>query len=323
MKACVYHKYGSADNVMMKQIACPEPGPEQVLIRVIASTVNRTDTGFRSAEYVVSRLFSGLLRPKLPVLGCEFAGIIESVGSDTSLFKPGQAVFGYDDLAFGCHAEYKVIDEKAALCLKPENLSFEQAAALTEGAHYALCDIRASGIKSGDSALIYGATGAIGSAAVQLLRTMNVDITAVCGTNGVDIVHSLGARRVIDYMKEDFTQCGQLFNLVFDAVGKAGYKACKNLLRKDGIYISTEPGPWGENIWRALAGFFVREKKVLFPLPEISKTDVEFLAELARTNQFIPLIDRIYAMEDIQQAHRYAESGKKTGSVILSIAKPS
>ncbi len=195
MKAIVYHKYGPPEVARLTNIPRPEPGDNQLLIRVQATTVNRTDSGFRSAEYFVSRFWSGLFRPKYPVLGCEFAGVVEATGSHVTAFKPGDRVFGYNDKNFGGHAEYTVADETGAIALIPDNLDYTTAAPLTEGAHYALNNIRAAKVSAGQHVLVYGATGAIGSAAVQLLKHLGAKVTAVCGTKHVALLQGLGADR--------------------------------------------------------------------------------------------------------------------------------
>jgi NADPH:quinone reductase-like Zn-dependent oxidoreductase len=229
MKAIVYEKYGPPEVAMLMEVEQPIPKDYEVLVKVYASTVNRTDSGFRSAEYFISRFWSGLLRPRHKILGCEFAGVIAEVGEKVTLFKKGDKVFGFNDQTFGGHAEYLTIAETDALATIPENLSFEEAAALTEGAHYALVNIRAVKVKPGQNVLVYGATGAIGSAAVQLLKHFGAIVTAVCNTNNVKLVQSLGADAVIDYQTQDFTNTDIKFDFIFDAVGKSSFGVCKPL----------------------------------------------------------------------------------------------
>lgn len=319
MKAAIYTQYGPPEVVQVREVEKPTPSANQVLIRVHASTVNRTDSGFRSAEYFVSRFFSGLFRPKVNTLGCEFAGQIEAVGKAVTLFSVGDRVFGFNDSTFGGHAEYLTLAEDAAITTVPDSLSYEEAAPITEGAHYALGNIRAAKVTSGQNVLVYGATGAIGSAAVQLLKYFGAQVTAVCATRHVDLVRSLGADRVIDYTKEDFTKTGQIFDFVFDAVGKSSFGQCKPLLTEKGIYISTELGKNAENVFLALSTPMRGGKKVLFPLPSISTDDVVFLKKLVSTGQFKPVIDRSYPLEQIVEAYRYVETGQKTGNVVLTL----
>ncbi|HRH34092.1 MAG TPA: NAD(P)-dependent alcohol dehydrogenase, partial [Catalimonadaceae bacterium] len=264
---------------------------------------------------------SGLLRPKIQILGSEFAGIVAEIGSSVSTFKPGDRVFGYNDETFGGHAEFLVIKENEAITQIPENLTFEEAAPITEGAHYALNNIRVSKIKACQHALVYGATGAIGSAAVQLLKQVGAHVTAVCNSKNVDLVKSLGADVVIDYQRQDFTKTETRFEFIFDAVGKSSFGQCKPLLTEKGIYISTELGKNGENIFLALTTPLFGGKRVLFPIPTISKADVVFLKELIGKGIFKPVIDRKYKMEEIVEAYRYVETGQKTGNVVLLISE--
>lgn len=321
MKAIVYRKYGSPEVAQLEEIAPPVPRDHEVLIKVHATTVNRTDCGFRSAEYFIVRFFSGLFRPKNKVLGNEFAGEIEKVGKDVTLFAPGDKVFGYNDTRFGAHAEYMVMAAQGAITTMPDNITYEEAAPVTEGAHYALCDIRAAKIKSGQQVLINGATGAIGSAAVQLVKHLGAEVTAVCDTPNIALVKSLGADEVIDYTQQDFTQLPQSFDVVFDAVGKSSFGKCKPLLKKNGIYMSTELGYMSQNPFLALITPLLGGKRVLFPIPTISKEDVVFLKELVVTGKYKPVIDRYYALEEIVAAYKYVEAGKKTGNVVITLRK--
>lgn len=318
MKAVVHTKYGPPEVLQIKEVEKPVPKDKEVLIKVHATTVNRTDCGFRSAEYFISRFFSGLLKPKNQILGNEFAGVIEEIGEGVSLFKIGDRVFGYNDTKFGAQAEYMTMGENEAIVTIPDNLSFEEAAPITEGAHYALHDIRAAKVKSGQNVMVYGATGAIGSAAVQLLKYFGANVTAVCNTQNVELVKSLGADEVIEYQTQDFTKTDTRFDLVFDAVGKSSFGKCKMLLKEKGIYISTELGKNGENIFYALITPLFGGKKVLFPLPTISKEDVFFLKGLVEAGKFKPVIDRKYSMEQIVEAAKYVETGQKAGNVVIT-----
>jgi len=319
MKAIVYTEYGEPDVLKIQTVEKPYPKDNEVLIKIHAATVNRTDCGFRSAEYFISRLFSGLFKPKNTILGNEFAGVIEEAGREVTGFVTGEKVFGYNDTRFGAHAEYMVMPENGAISAMPENLTFEEAAPITEGGHYALCDIRAAKIKPGHNILINGATGAIGSAAVQLVKYFGATVTAVCNTKNVELVRSLGADVVIDYTKEDFTNTDQRFDFVFDAVGKSSFGKCRPILKKKGIYISTELGKNSENIFLALITPIFFRRRVLFPIPTFNKGDLIFLRELAETGKYKPVIDRHYKLEQIVEAYKYVESGQKTGNVIISI----
>lgn len=321
MKAVVYKKYGPPEVAKLTTVPKPTPKNNEVLVKVYASTVNRTDSGFRSAEYFISRFWSGLLRPKYQILGSEFAGIIEEIGQNVTLFKKGEKVFGFNDKTFGGHAEYLTIEETNALTTMPEDLSFEIAAALTEGAHYALVNIRAAKVKLGQNVLVYGATGAIGSAAVQLLKHFGAIVTAVCNTKNVDLVKTLGADTVIDYQTQDFTKTDHKFEFIFVAVGKSSFGDCKPLLTEKGIYISTELGKNGENILFALTTQLWGDKKLLFPITSITKQDVIFLKDLFQKGEYKPVIDREYKLEQIVEAYKYVETGQKTGNVVIKIVE--
>jgi NADPH:quinone reductase-like Zn-dependent oxidoreductase len=319
MKAAVYKKYGPPEVVKLVEVDKPSPKGDEVLVKVYASTVNRTDCGFRSSEYFISRLFSGLFKPKFGILGNEFAGIIEAVGKDVTLLNIGDKVFGYNDKKFGAHAEYMTITETDAITTIPNNVTFEQAAPITEGAHYALCDIRAVKIKKGQNVMIYGASGAIGSAAVQLAKYYGAKVTAVCNTQNVEVVKSLDADQVIDYIAQDFTKIDQKFDFIFDAVGKSSFKQCKPLLIKNGTYISTELGKNSENIFLALITPLLGGKKVLFPIPTIKKEDVIFLKKLVESGKYKPLVDRLYHLDKIVDAYNYVETRQKVGNVVITL----
>lgn len=321
MKAIVYLKYGPPEVAQLTSVPQPVPTDNDLLVKVYASTVNRTDAGFRSAEYFISRFWSGLFRPKHKILGSEFAGVVEAIGVNVKHFKVGDNVFGFNDVSFGGHAEYLTMTETDAVLQMPQNISFAEAAALTEGAHYALVDIRAARVKPGQQVLVNGATGAIGSAAVQLLKHFGAKVTAVCNTKNIDLIKSLGADVVIDYQREDFTATETKFDFVFDAVGKSSFGQCKPLLKPKGIYISTELGKNAENIFLALFTAFSDGKRLLFPIPSINKSDLAFLSLLYVTGEFRPVIDKTYSMAQIVEAYEYVALGQKTGNVILKIAE--
>ena len=321
MKAIVHTKYGPPETAELKEIPKPIPKDNEVLIKVYASTVNRTDAGFRSAEYFITRFLTGLFYPKIQTMGCEFAGVIEEIGKNTSLYKKGDKVFGFNDKHFGGHAEYLTIKEKDAFSFMPTNSNFIESAPILEGAHYALNNIKAAKIKPGDQVLVYGATGGIGSAAVQLLKYYGAIVTAVCNTKNVELIKSLGADVVIDYQTQDFTKTETKFPFIFDAVGKSSFRACKPLLTKKGVYISTELGKNGVNIWLALTTPLLGGKRLLFPIPRINKNEVNFFRELVEKGKYKPVIDRYYTLEQIVEAYTYVESGQKTGNVVLKIVE--
>lgn len=319
MKAVIHKKYGPPEVAQYVDWKKPQPKANEVLVEIYAATVNRTDSGFRSAEYFISRFWSGLFRPKFPILGCEFAGVVVEVGAEVSSFQMGDRVFGYNDKTFGAHAEFIAIAETDAIATMPDNLGFDQAAALTEGAHYALADIRAAKVQSGQQVMVYGATGAIGSAAVQLLKYFGAHVTAVSNTQNLDLVKNLGANVVIDYQTQDFTKTDQRFEFIFDAVGKSSFANCKPLLTEKGIYISTELGKYGVNVLLALTTPLWGGKKLLFPLPSINQQDVLFLKKLAELGVFRPVIDRYFQLSQLVEAYTYVQSGQKTGNVIIRV----
>lgn len=319
MKAAVYYKYGGPEVVTIQELPKPVPKEDEILIKVHASTVNRTDAGFRSAEYFISRFWSGLIKPNVNVLGCEFAGEVIQTGLLVKDFKPGDRVFAFNDSKFGGHAEYVTVKESGMVATIPEGISYEIAASATEGSHYALGSIRAAGIKEGDNVLVYGATGAIGSAAVQILKHYKARVTAVCNTKNVELIKSLGADEVIDYQKEDFTITNQKFKFVLDAVGKISFGIAKPLMQKNACYISTELGKNGQNVYLAMFSFLMKGKKVLFPIPKSSKKDIEFLKKLLTDGEFKPVYDRTFDLKNIQEAYQYVDTGMKTGNVIIRI----
>ena len=321
MKAAVYYNYGPPEVVTIKDIEKPILKNNELLIKVVAGTVNRTDSGFRSAEYFISRFWTGVFKPKSNVLGNEFAGTVEEIGQNVTTFKKGDKVFGYNDKTCGGHGEYLTIAENDAVTFLPNNLNLYEAAPITEGAHYALNNIKAAEVKSGQQILVYGATGAIGSAAVQLLKHFGAKVTAVCDTENVALVKSLGADTVIDYQTQDFTKTETRFDFIFDAVGKSSFGQCKPLLTKKGIYISTELGKNGENIFFALFTPIFGGKKLLFPIPTINKSDVVFLKDLVEKGEYKPVIDSYYKLDQIVEAYKYVETGQKTGNVVLKIVE--
>jgi len=323
MKAIVQDRYGPPDVLELRQIDQPTPKKNQMLVKVHATTVNRTDCGFRAGTPFFVRIFTGLIRPKGTVLGNEFAGEIQAVGSGVTTFAVGDRVFGYSGLQhgsrFGAHAEYLAIAEDGSLATMPAKVTYEEAAPSTEGSHYALSLIRKAKIRSGQDVLVNGATGAIGSAAVQLLKGLGAEVTAVCGTEHVELVRGLGADRVIDYTAEDFTRDTQTYDVVLDAVGKSSFGRCKRLLKPGGIYLSSDLGPLSQNPILALITPLLRGKKVMFPIPRDNQEMVRYFRELLESGEFKPLIDRRYRLDEIVEAYRYVETGQKVGNVVISV----
>jgi NADPH:quinone reductase-like Zn-dependent oxidoreductase len=320
MKAAVHTRYGPPDVVRISDVEKPTVKDHEVLVKVHATTVNRTDCGFRAAKPFIVRFFTGLLRPRVTVLGSEFAGVVEAVGSGVTSFTAGDRVFGFSEGRFGAHAEYLAIPGDGALAAMPANTTFEQAAPSTEGSHYALSYIRAAKIRSGQHVLINGATGAIGSAAVQLVKSLGASVTAVCGAPHVELVRGLGADRVIDNTAEDFTRDEQTYDVVFDAVGKSSFGLCKRLLTPRGIYLSSDLGPLSQNPLLALVTPLFGGRKVMFPIPPKHDRDgVRQFRDLIESGKFTPVIDRRYPLDQIVEAYRYVETGQKIGNVVISV----
>jgi NADPH:quinone reductase-like Zn-dependent oxidoreductase len=323
MKAIVQDRYGPPDVVELRRIDQPTPKDNQVLVKVHATTVNRTDCGFRAGRPFFVRVFTGLIRPKGMVLGNEFAGEIQAVGSGVTSFEVGDRVFGYSGLQhgsrFGAHAEYLAIAEDGSLATMPANATLEEAAASTEGSHYALSLIRKAKIRRGQDVLVNGATGAIGSAAVQLLKSLGAELTAVCATEHVELVRSLGAERVIDYTAEDFTKDSQRYDVVLDAVGKSSFGRCRRLLKPGGIYLSSDLGPLAQNPILALITPLFGGKRVMFPIPRDDREMARYFKGLLESGAFRPVIDRRYRLEEIVEAYTYVETGQKIGNVVISV----
>jgi NADPH:quinone reductase-like Zn-dependent oxidoreductase len=319
MKAAVHTRYGPPDVVHVVDVPTPTAKDNEVLVRVHATTVNRTDCGFRGARPFFVRVFTGLVRPRVTILGNEFAGQVEALGPAVTSFAVGDRVFGYDDTAFGAHAEYLTIREDASLARIPANLTYAQAAAATEGSHYALANMRKAKIRAGQRVLVNGATGAIGSAAVQLLASRGVHVTSVCDTAHLELVRGLGAERVIDRTAEDFTRDEQTYDVVFDAVGKSSFGRCRRLLEPRGVYLSTDLGRGGQNPFLALITPLLPGKSVLFAFPRHDQAMMNDFKELMESGLFRPVIDRSYPLAEIVEAYRYVETGQKIGNVVISV----
>ena len=319
MKAVVYTRYGSPDVLQFKEVEKPTPKDNEVLIRIVATTVNRTDCGFRKAEYLAVRLVSGLFKPKRQILGSELSGIVEAVGKQVKAFQTGDAVFGLSTFKFGAHAEYVCIAEEKSITIKPDKLSFNEAAAVSDGGFLALAFIKKLDFSHQPNILVNGASGSIGSASVQFAKYFGATVTAVCKTKDFELLKSLGADDVIDYTKEEFTENGQKYDVVIDAVGKSSFFSCRKILKPKGIYISTELGDWSQNIFLALLTPLFGAKKVLFPIPKDTKEDIVLLKELMEAGKYKAVIDRIYSFEQLIEATRYVETGEKVGNVVISL----
>jgi NADPH:quinone reductase-like Zn-dependent oxidoreductase len=323
MKAAVHRRYGPPDVVRIAEVDKPTAKDNELLVKVHATTVNRTDCGFRGAKPVLTRLFTGLLRPRATVQGSEFAGQVEAVGGGVTSFKVGDRVFGFTGWRFGAHAEYLAIPQDASLATIPAGLTYEQAAPSSEGAIYALSFIRTAKLQRSQDVLVNGATGAIGSAAVQLLKGLGAQVTAVCGAEHVELVRGLGADRVIDYTAEEFTKDTQTYDVVIDAVGKSSFRRCRRLLKPRGIYLSSDAGPLWQNLVFVLITPLFGGRKAMFRPPKHDQETVRYFKELLESGQFKPLIDRRYRLEQIVQAYRYVETGQKIGNVVINLAPAS
>ena len=319
MKAAVQHRYGPPEVVRIEEVRKPTPGEHELLVKVHATTVNRTDCGYRAARPFFIRPFSGLVSPKAKILGNEFAGELEAVGRDVTQFAAGDRVFGYVEGRFGAHAQFLTVPENGMIATMPRGRTFEEVAPSTEGSHYALACIRWAKIERGDDVLVYGATGAIGSAAVQLLKHLGAHVTAVCGPEHLALVEGLGADRVVDHTAGDFTMDDQTYDVVIDAVGKSSFGRCKPLLKAQGIYLSSDLGPFSQNAVLPIATRLSRGKKVVFPLPREDPSMATYFRELIEAGAFTPVIDRRYPLEEIVEAYRYVETGQKVGNVVLTV----
>ena len=305
--------------VRIEEVDKPAAGEGDLLVKVHATTVNRTDCGYRGGKPWIIRFFSGLWRPRATILGTEFAGVVEAVGDGVTGFQAGDRVCGYCEGTFGAHAEYMTVAANRLVARIPEDRSFVEAAPSTEGSHYALGMFRRTGSGPGQQVLIYGATGAIGSSAVQIGKSLGLSVTAVCGTDHVDLVQSLGADRVIDYQTEDFTKDTQRYDLVLDAVGKSSFRRCVRLLKPGGIYTSSDVGfMWHGPLFSLITPLF-RGRKQVFVTPRRDPEAVRYLKELIESGEFTPVIDRVYPLDEIVDAYRYVETGQKIGNVVITV----
>lgn len=324
MRAVIYENYGPPDVLQLTEVAKPTPAENEILIKVHAATVTTGDCNIRDFVFVpngfgfVSRLAFGFNAPKKKILGLEFAGEVEAAGSDVRLFRPGDAVFGIDSTRLGAYAEYKCIPEAAGVLVKPANLTFEEAAAIPNGALTALVFLRnLVRLQPGQTILIIGASGSVGSAAVQLAKHYGAQVTGVCSGANVELVRSLGADSIIDYTQTDFTTQGKTYDVIFDTVGKRSFAQCRPSLTPKGRYLAAAAGirEFGQMAWTSLFG----SRKVLAGQGSERKEDLAFIAELAEAGRLKPVIDRSYPLEQIAEAHRYVDTGRKKGNVVITV----
>lgn len=317
MKAAIRSQYGGPEVLSVREVEKPVPKANEILVKVRATTVNRTDCGVLTGKPFIFRFFiGGLIKPKALITGTDFAGDVEAVGANVSAFKAGDKVWGFNDNSLPSHAEYLALSAEQAILPIPEGISYEQAAASAEAAHYAYNFLNKVPLKPGQRALVNGGTGAIGSAAIQFLKFRGIHVTAVCGTEHLAVVQSLGADQVVDYQRTDFTQTEERYDFVFDAVGKSTFFKCQRLIKEGGVYLSSELGPYAQNLFLPLAAPFMK-RKVIFPIPSNIKESMAFTSGLLEGGQFRPLIDRRYPIEDIRAAFEYVASGQKIGNVLI------
>lgn len=321
MKAIVYERYGPPEVLKPADIEKPVQKDNEVLVRICATTVNAADRRIRSFDvpsyaWLPGRLYFGLSGPRRKILGCEFAGEIEAAGRDVSRFKPGDQVLGMTDAGFGAYAEYKAVRTRA-LVRKPRNLSFAESAAIPFGGITALVFFRKGKIRRGDKVLINGASGGVGTAAVQLARHFGAQVTGVCSTANLDLVRSIGADHVIDYTREDFTKNGERYHIIMDTVGTAPWTRCRGSLADGGrlLLVFSRGGDLLRIPWMTLTG----RQRIYAGAAPVRTEDLEFLVELAEAGEFRPVIDRIYSFEEMAEAHRYVDQGHKKGNVVVTV----
>ena len=317
MRAVVHDRYGPPEVLRLEDVERPVPANDEVLVKVHATTVNRSDCGWRAAHPFFTRYFTGWRGPTRKILGGELAGEVEAVGSAVSEFAAGDRVFGA--IGFGANAEFVCVRADRPLAHMPAGATFEEAAAVCDGFILAFGCLKPARLGVGSRILIYGASGSIGTAAVQLAAHLGADVTAVCDSRNVDLVRSLGASRVIDYTREDFTKNGEKYDVIFDAVGRHSFRRCRRSLRRGGIYVTTDLGFLWHVPLLALSTRHVGDKKVTLPVPEYTKLDVIFLRELMEAGRYRAVVDRTYPLEDVVDATRYVETGQKTGNVVLTL----
>jgi NADPH:quinone reductase-like Zn-dependent oxidoreductase len=318
LKAAVSARYGPPDVIQICDVPKPDPGSGEVLIKVHSTTVSRTDNGMLRPIPFAARLFVGVLRPKLTILGMDFAGEVEAVAPGVNSFKPGDRVFGMSPVSYGAHAEYFCLSEKGPIAIMPQGTGFDEAV-LCEGAWYANNCLTKMNLGPGQKILIYGGSGAIGSAAVQLAKSYGAEVTAVVHSRHIELVRSLGADHAIDYTTGDFTRSDETFDCVMDAVGKTTFFHCRKLLKSGGVYSATDLGPWAQNAFLAIWSSLTGRTRVIFPLPAGAGSLVRLLKSKMEAGEIHAVIDRKYPLDEIADAYRYVETEQKTGIVVINV----
>jgi NADPH:quinone reductase-like Zn-dependent oxidoreductase len=317
MKAVVFDRYGPPEVLRVEDVERPVPKEDEILVRIHATTVNRTDCGWRGAKPFFARFFTGIRRPKWRTPGMELAGVVEAVGSDIREFDVGDRVFGVK--GFGANAELVCMRESAPVAHMPAAMTFEEAAAVCDGWCIARSCLRNADLREGRSIVVYGASGSVGTAGVQLAKHFGAHVTTVCNTKNVELVRSLGADDVIDYLEEDFTKNGKTYDVVFDAVGKHSFRRCRGSLKPGGLFVETDLGFMWHAPLLALLTRWVGDKRVTMGIAKYTKEDVLLLKELIESGRYRAVIDRTYPLEDVVEATRYVETGQKTGNVVLKV----
>ncbi|WP_107038722.1 NAD(P)-dependent alcohol dehydrogenase [Brumimicrobium mesophilum] len=319
MKALTRKKYGSPKVLRIEKVEKPIPKEEEILVKVFASTVNRTDCASLRGKPLLTRVATGLFSPKRKIMGTDFAGQVVAIGNKVSNFKVNDKVWGFNDQGLNSHAEYLTIDANKEVIKIPPNTDYASIVCAAEGAHYALNFVNKVEVKPNSKILLNGATGAIGSSLLQILKYQAKEVTAVCNTKNIDLIQSLAADKIINYEVEKFTEAEpeSTYDFIFDAVGKSRFSECKHLLKDNGIYISSELGKNAENVFLAMSTQLKSNKKVIFPIPSDIKTSLQFMSDMVDQGKFKSIIDKTFSIDEITKAYEYVETGNKTGSVVV------
>lgn len=325
MKAIIVTRYGGPEVLQIKDEPTPSPKENEVLVRIHAAAVNNTDPAFRKGKPFISRFFTGLSKPKYSIPGDVLAGEIIDIGKNVKRFKIGDCVYGYSSDTLGAHAEYICLPDNSAIINIPENISYEEAAGIVDGAHTALVFLRDKGkISDKQNVLIYGASGSVGIAAVQIANSYGAEVTGVCSTVNIEMIKAIGAKRCIDYTKKDFTQENEKYDIIFDTVAKKSFSQCKNVLEENGVYLTTFPtqGVLIKGLFQSKE----KGKRAFFVAAGIKPVNekinnLHYISELIKNDKLKTIIDKVYSIDDIAEAHRYVETGRKKGNVVIKICQ--